>query len=490
MKRVFLLLFASFLFGGHHSIAQNLFQCVYGGDGYDSGCEVIQTSDDGFLIAGTSGSFEEGMSSQFLLVRTDADGLEIWRKTYGAELADVANSMIETSDGNLVIAGFTETVNMSYQICVIKVNIEGDTLWSKQYGGSGWDLCNQAVATSDGGCALLGQTYSYGSGNGDFYFLRLDADGDTLWTRTYGGAGLESGESISLTDEGGYYLSGYTESFGAGKKDVYVVKTDDLGNVIWDGAYGWAEDEYAYGSCTTNDGGIVVVGGTFSNSPDEGDFMVYKLSADGDSIKARLEDGSTDEYYLDVVEDDAGNLILVGYVEDSFWGKEDIRIFRVTSQLNFGGLAVSKGSEENDRGVDIKITSDNGYVMVGVTGGYLHRFDDVYLQKMNEQGETGPLVPGVGVIELDGLGFEVQIGPNPFSTQTPTLFIENFERLRTLIDGPISLRVYNPIGQEVYEKQVSVGQQNLDNLEIPAGVYLYQLGTSSQVLATGRLVKL
>jgi hypothetical protein len=95
--------------------------------------------------------------------------------------------------------------------------------------------------------------------------------------------------------------------------------------------------------------------------------MMYKIDASGNVVGSRIEDGSTDEYWIDVIEDDANNLITVGYVEDSEFGKEDVRIQRVTQELNFGGMAATRGSSENDRGFDIKITSDNAYILVGMT---------------------------------------------------------------------------------------------------------------------------
>jgi hypothetical protein len=206
--------------------AQQLFTRVYGGDSYDSGYEVIETDDNGFLIAGSSGSFDFNLSSQILLMKTDDLGYVEWKRTYGGQFSDQGLSMQVSSDGNLFIGGFTETIEHSYQAVAMKLTMDGDTIWTRQFGGDLWDFCKQLVAMPDGGCTLFGQTYSYGAGEGDFYLVRLNSDGDTLWTRTYGGSSDESGESISITDDGGFYLTGHTESFGTGKKDVYVVKTD------------------------------------------------------------------------------------------------------------------------------------------------------------------------------------------------------------------------------------------------------------------------
>lgn len=309
-----------------HADAQERFQRVFGGNGYDSGAEVIQKADGNYLIAGSSGSFDDGMSSQIILMEINNLGYEEWRKTYGGQFADQAESMVEDIDGNYLIAGYTETIDNSYQVYALKVTASGDTIWTRQYGGSSWDFCRQAVALSDGGFALFGQTYSSGSGSGDFYLIRIDSEGNPLWTKTYGGVGDENGHAISLTSSGGFYLTGNTESFGAGGADGYVIKTDMLGDTIWTRTFGGEKDEFCLGATTTFDDGVVAVGGSFSNSPDEGDFMMYKLSSEGDSVRARIEDGSTDEYWTDIVEHPVTNSLAVcGYVNDSGFGKTDFR---------------------------------------------------------------------------------------------------------------------------------------------------------------------
>lgn len=469
--------------------AQYLFQRVYGGNGYDSGCEVIEASDGGYYVAGSSGSFDEGMSSQVLLMKTDSHGYVEWQKTYGEQFADQATTMQLSSDGNIFIGGYAETIENGYQMQVMKVNLTGDVLWSNQFGGSEWDFCRELVALSDGGCAAFGQTYSFGNGEGDFYLVRLDASGDTLWTRTYGGTELESGESISLTLEGGFYLSGHSESFGAGKKDIYLLKTDASGNVIWSNTYGWAEDEFVFGSCTASDGGVVVVGGTFSNTPDEGDFMMYKISAVGDSVRARLEDGSADEYWMDVIEDESGNFITVGYVEDSGFGKEDIRVQRVTPALNFGGMAASRGTMENDRGFDIKKTSDNAYILAGVTEGYLNRFDDILLMKMDLEGETVDPELAVDEINLGEEAFEVTFGPNPMVGESVNLLISDFQRLQRQVEGKLGFELFSALGQRVYSTSILSGVQSLDVSKVESGIYFYQLTAENRILATGKLIK-
>ena len=468
-------------------LSQNTFQRVYGGESYDVGKAIIQTADDGYLIAGATGSF--GVESgQIMLIKTDVEGYVEWRKYYGGDYADQAEAMVQDLDGNFLIGGFSERENLSYQAYALKVDADGDTIWTRQFGGSEWDFVREVLALSDGGYALFGQTYSYGEGDGDFYLLRLSSDGDTLWTKTYGGPLLESGESISLTNEGGFYLTGFTESFGTGKKDVYIVKTDAVGDTLWTRTYGFDEDDQAYGSCTTNDGGIVAVGTSYT--PEEGNFMMLKFDENGVFDWDRVEDGSTDESWFDVIENSAGSLIVAGYVADSDFGKEDVRIMRVTSQGNFDGMAASRGSPQNDRGYDIKETSDNAYVIVGVTGGFLNRFDDVYLLKTDLIGETGSPELGLNEIVIDGVDFAVTIGPNPIVESTPSLYIENYQEVVSKLNDPVNLRLFDNVGKVVYQMPVSSGVTPLLDIELSKGIYFFQLTSGEIILATGKLVSL
>jgi hypothetical protein len=487
MARVILFAFFSFAIASN-SWSQERFQRVYGGDGYDTGAEVIELADSSYLIAGTTGSYDPGMSSQIMLLKTNQTGHAQWTVTYGEQFADVAESMVEATDGNFLIAGYTETIENSYQVYALKVTPVGDTIWTRTYGGPQWDFCHQAVALNDGGFALLGQTYSYGSGEGDFYLLRLNADGDTLWTKTYGGTEDESGEAISLTNDGGFYLSGNTESFGAGKQDVYMIRTDAMGDTIWTRTMGGVEDDVCNGACTTSAGNLVIVGGTYNNSPDEFDFLIHRRGANGNSLNTSMEDGSADEFWTDVLEDSNNQLMVVGWVNDSQWGKTDFLYRRYTLDLNFGGIGTSRGSAEDDKMFDVKTTLDGGYIMVGVTGGFLERFDDVYLHKMDNNGVSDNPELGLEEITVAGETFAVRFAPNPIESES-SFIIDGMNLLQQEKNGPFLLKVFDGLGREVVSTQLNDGRTQLSLAHLAPGIHYYQFLSDTELLATGKLVK-
>ena len=116
---------------------------------------------------------------------------------------------------------------------MIRTDENGDTLWTKTYGGNGQDEGYFVQQTSEGGYIVAGETWSFETGSADGYLIRTDANGDTLWTKTFGGNGTDNLRSVLQTSEGGFIITtGATESFGAGSYDVYLIKTDANGNSL------------------------------------------------------------------------------------------------------------------------------------------------------------------------------------------------------------------------------------------------------------------
>lgn len=487
MRLVFLCVILLQLLTGNGLFAQVQFTRVYGGGGYDSGAEVIQTVDNGYLVSGQSSSFSEDLSSQILLFKTDENGYVEWRKLYGDQFADKAESMVETSDGNLLIAGFSETIENSYQFYALKLTLAGDTIWTRKYGGSDWDFCKQVVALSDGGFGLFGQTYSKGAGEGDFYLVRLNSDGDTLWTKTYGGMADEFGESIALANDGGFFLAGHTESFGAGGKDMYVVRTNADGDTLWTQTFGGAEDDYCYAVATTADGGYILGGGTMNLSADKLDIILRKEEGTQQWVKTESHEG--DAYVTDVlVETSTQNVTIAAIVAPGDNGARDGRILRYGADGVWNGVAKSHGSQEIDEVYDIKLTSDNGYVLVGKTEGYLNRFEDVWLVKTNNLGLTvGPEL-GVDEVIVGEESFAVFFAPNPAGSRT-NFIIDGYSQIAKAHNQPLVLKIYDALGKMVYQKQVKSASQEINILGLSTGIHFYQMTSENEVLATGKFVK-
>jgi hypothetical protein len=198
-------------------------QKTYGGTKDDVGLSVEQTSDGGYIIAGST------KGPDVYLVKTDASGNLLWQKTYGGGGYDIGYSVKQTSDGGYIIAGMTSSFGVGgVDVYLVKTDASGNLLWQKTYGGGGYDIGNSVQQTSDDGYVIAG-SISFGAGDLDVYLLKTDSSGKQLWQRNYGGAGYDIGNSVQQTSDGGYIIAGSTSSFGSAIRYVYLVKTDASG---------------------------------------------------------------------------------------------------------------------------------------------------------------------------------------------------------------------------------------------------------------------
>ena len=205
-----------------------LWQNTYGGGGEDAGWSVCETFDGHYVIAG--GTYSFGPSQDVYLIKMDSLGDTTWTKTYGSAARDAAKCVKQTPDGGYIITGYTFAPGTT-DVYLVKTDSLGDSLWAKLYGGIHADGGESVDQTLDGGYIITGKTASFGAGGYDLYLIRTDSIGDTIWTRTYGGSLNDVGKSVRQTQDGGYIIAGYTESSGAGGFDVYLIKTDENGLV-------------------------------------------------------------------------------------------------------------------------------------------------------------------------------------------------------------------------------------------------------------------
>jgi hypothetical protein len=255
---------------------------TYGGTKGDLAYCVIQTSDGGYAIAGTTNSFGDinSYDYDFWWVKTDASGTVQWTQTYGGTYNDEAYCIVETIDGGYAITGGTYVPGAGDDFLFIKTDASGTIQWTQTYGGTDDDEAQWIIQTSDGGYAIAGETFSFGVGDGDFWLVKTDASGDILWSQTYGGTESEGARCVVETTDGGYALIGTTWSFGMGSRDFLLVKMDALGTVQWTHTYGGTGNDRAECLIQTNDGGYALSGTTESFGAGLGDFWLIKTAPD------------------------------------------------------------------------------------------------------------------------------------------------------------------------------------------------------------------
>ena len=197
---------------------------TFGGISNELPCSLIQTTDGGFVLAGWTTSYGAG-GRDFWLVKTDTNGQAEWNKTYGGIADEDANSLIQTADGGFVFVGGTGSYGAgSGDFWIMKMDANGQAEWNQTYGGIDDDFAASAVQTTDGGYAFAGGTESYGAGETDFWLVKTDANGQAEWNHTFEETTSEGPISLIQTTDGGYAFVGTTGSFGAGNGDMWLVK--------------------------------------------------------------------------------------------------------------------------------------------------------------------------------------------------------------------------------------------------------------------------
>jgi hypothetical protein len=219
---------------------------------------------------------------------------------------------------------------------MVKTDADGDTLWTRTFGGSSFDSNgngNNIAQLSDGGYVMTGNTYSFGAGRDDVWLIRTDSNGDLVWMKTYGGTERDFGESVIQTSDGGFAIVGWTWSFGEGGSDVYLIKTDSDGEVLWECTYGGSQDDRAMGLVETTDGGFIMSNWTRSYGSGESDVYIVRTDPEGSMLWSKTVGGAGEEWGRSVVQDLDGNYVIAGYTESFGAGGTDVYLIKLGSDV-------------------------------------------------------------------------------------------------------------------------------------------------------------
>ncbi|MBP6825726.1 MAG: T9SS type A sorting domain-containing protein [Saprospiraceae bacterium] len=255
----------------------------YGGSGTDAAYAVQLTADGGYIVAGNTQSIDGDVGGtnggvDYWVLKLDASGNIQWEQNYGGSAQDAAYSIELTSDGGYVVAGASQSVNGdvggnlgAQDYWIIRLNASGDLLWERNYGGSNADLANEIQRTSDGGYVVAGNSFSSdgdvagNNGIDDCWIVKLDDSGNLQWGKVYGGISYDEAESIRQTTDGSFLVAGLTRTpegntGGTTIDNAWIFKTDPSGNLLWQKRYGGTGIEQAYSILQTTDNGFVFCG--------------------------------------------------------------------------------------------------------------------------------------------------------------------------------------------------------------------------------------
>lgn len=353
------------------------FEHTYLRDEESNALSVCQT-EDGSYIAGGSILSSGTDNYDMYLVRIDPFGDTIWTRTFGGNDYEVCTSVQQTADGGFILCGRSASFSASSDIYCIKTDNDGNEQWSRTYGGTRYEYGSAVRQTTDGGFIIAGYSHSFGTAvYNDYYIVKTNANGDTLWTRTFDNGQEDWAYDVIQTTDGGYVICGYSYlvDIGRTKPDIYIVRTDAGGDTLWTRSYGGADDyESAQGIQQTADGGYIITGSTNQGGND--DILVLKTDADGHTIWTGRYGGSERDYSFDVIETEDGGYIVTGYTGSS---SRDLYLFKTDGN---GTLLWERfmGGTDNDEGRSLRRTAEGGLIIGGGSG------NAVFMIKTDENG--------------------------------------------------------------------------------------------------------
>lgn len=342
------------------SLGNFQWQQTYGGNSDDYGYCVKQTSDNGYIICGSTKSFGSG-NIDAILIKTDSSGNQQWSKYYGGTGNDGVYSLDITNDGGYMLAGYTYNFGaLSDDAMLIKTDSSGNQQWLKIYGGTNSDRVLSVKQCPDKGYCAAGYTNSFGNGSSDMYLIRTDSAGNMGYYKTYGGIQTEKAYSIDVALDKGFILAGQTNSFGAGNDDMYIVKTDSVGNMDWQKFFGGAENDEGFTVKATDDKSYIAIGNTYSFSYNSGYSDVYLVKMDSTGYAVGVNEFNKNGINISIYPNPTKGKLFIESMDNE---AEFISVINIYGQTVYQ-RAISRGQTE----IDISDFA-NGFYLFKVTIG-------------------------------------------------------------------------------------------------------------------------
>ncbi len=491
-----------------------IWQKSFGGIGTEHARKIIQTTDAGYIIAGETQSNDGDVTgnhgkSDIWVVKINAAGTILWQKTYGGTNGDDAFGIQQTTDGGYVIAGSTESNDGDvtgnhggWDLWLIKTDGSGTILWQKTLGGTKGDGGGVNVhQTKDGGYIVACSSESNDGdvsgnhGSEDFWVIKLDASGKIIWQKSLGGSAWDEVHDIRQTTDGGYIVAGMTSSNNGdvkgfhGDVDLWVIKLDPNGAILWQKALGGLGFDEAFGIQQTKNGEYIVAGYAMSNEGDVtnnhgfNDLWIVMLKANGDIAWQRALGGTGFDEANSVQQTTDAGFIVAGFSNSKDGdvsgnkGSNDFWLVKLSACRDVVWQKCLGGSDYDFADCVLQ-TSDGGYIVAGssnskdgnVSGN--HGNSDFWIVKLEKENLSGAGTENTGILV---------VYPNPFkneiSIQTKGCSMESFD-----------YKIVDEKGRTVSSGKSKFNEQmHLENLS--AGNYIIQIVTESGVKSSEKLIK-
>jgi hypothetical protein len=479
MKKIFTILIGLFAICGLKAQAPKKFYTRFGGNGYDVGYGVKQTLDGQYIVTGSTSSFGQGNTDVYL-VKVDSMGWVLWEKAFGGFNNDIGKQVIQLADSGYVVTGYTNSFgNGGYDVYLLRTDKNGVLLWQKTFGGMDWDFAYDLKQTTDNGYLICGSTASFGYGKNDGYIIKTDANGILQWSKTYGGTEDDEFKSIALTYNNLYAFGGTTSSYGDVNGDCWLFKTDLMGDSVLHVKYGTPNKQFINKIIEVSNHDFMLCGGNDVGGNDstwsyflcmfETGVFKYESSFSKHTLK--------DQQFQTLL--NSKNIEFI-YVEKEYNSPVGFKL--EPSICIFAGqfyqYCNTYGSLDDEILYDIAKTKDKGFVTIGYTTGFNANLSDVFFVKMDST--------ILGSSSIVGLNEVVQKPNRTLVFPTITSSFVNVQ-LNNELKNP-DLKIYNNIGDIIYQAEMKNQNQKIDLTSFSNGFYYISISENSSI-KTFKIIK-
>ncbi len=481
----------------------------FGGTLADKAFSIVQTEDEGFAIVGSSKSTDgdvsglHGTMEDFWIVKLTADGDTAWTKTLGGTGYEEPHSIIQTTDGGYIVAGQSNLssgdvhgTHGSHDYWIVKLDAAGDTMWTKALGASDLDAAYDIKQTTDKGYIIAGKKPKSGTMDYDYWIVKLDSLGGTTWSKTYGGTHVEVPYSIAQIFGGNYIVAGLSYSDDGDvhdhhgsttSSDYWIVKLDADGDTIWTKSLGGTGTDYAYSVQKATDNGYIIAGFSRSSNDDvtdhkgNADFWVVKLYSTGVIQWAKSYGGTQEDIARSVVQTTEGGYIIAGITwsdDGDVTDHRDTTDYWVVKTNSSGDITWTKslGGSLDDQANSVIQAKDSSYVIAGfsnstdidITGN--HGSYDYWIVNINEP---------VSINDMATETHNIKIFPNPAKNML-NVSNDNSKICR--------LKIFNADGRILSDKEINKYSVQVDISDFANGVYFTEIETDRNTVVNKKFV--
>jgi hypothetical protein len=361
---------------------------TYGKDKNEEGYYILSIEDEGCIVLGYTNSYST-KSQDILVMKIDKDGNKEWEKNYGGHGYEYGKAIIKVDDGYIIV-GTSNSYGQffyDYNAWLIKIDFTGNILWNKTYGESEEDGINTLVQTKEGDYVVAGYTYSYSENDGDLWIFKVNETGDLIWTSIFGGSDFDDGRAIVETNDG-FVIAGETNSYSKndGYSDAWLLKIDKTGNHIWNHTYDGFDYNDLFNQIIPSDNGFIMVGNSLNKIESQlydeyySNGFIVLTDDSGNLIYERILEEENETGISSIVKTEDGYLI-TGYIGEYGTGEGDILLEEIDKSINRKWMKVY-GGDYGDAGIWTARGVENNYFITGYKDVEGTGFTDLWVMKL------------------------------------------------------------------------------------------------------------